>query len=232
MRGIIDLINWLASNQTVVHAFQIVAGAVLVFGGLISCVGAIGVMIVAAWRIVFGGVRKGSYYSYALALIAGPGLALFWVGHTQATSELTQAIFFGWGYLPTILALIAIDDVEKTGRDLSRHYLTGYSGLSLLVGLSVVLKSARAHDGNLHILLFLIAAFAVLGLAIARLDTRHKQGTAQPTDKPASAPAAAAAPLPDREPQPPASPPAAPPRPAYQPAAASLAGDFDIPPQE
>lgn len=227
MRGIIELLNWLAANQTVV----VVVGGVLFVGGLLSCVGAIGVMIVAAWRVVFGGVRKGSYYSYALALIAGPGFALFWVGHMRASSDLERVIFFGWGYLPTILALLATADVEKTGRDLSRHYLTGYSALALLVPLSVIVKSARAADGNLLVLLCAVAAFGVLGIAIACLDGRHNQATAQP--RPVPAPAhPTATPLPDSEPQRTASPPAAMPCPAYQPAAASLAGDFDIPPQE
>ena len=48
----------------------------------------------------------------------------------------------------------------------------------------------------------------------------------------ASKAAAAAMPRPDSEPQRLATPPSAAPRPAYQPAAASLSGDFDIPPQE
>lgn len=222
----------------VVHVFakadRAVVGKVLsyifVYGGLALCFLASLKIVHSIWQL-FTGIPYGQYYSTLLSLVSGPVSGMMLSNAAGASDELGMAVFFGWGYAPSILAIMCAEDLEETARPASAFYLRLYSGACIAFLLYILVRAVNSGGNGLISFMAITAASVLFGFYILKKDEQNKakvlafvrqhQARAAQAEMAASAPER---PVDGASGLGPATKP-------YRPAPASLADDFDVPPQ-
>lgn len=222
----------------VVHVFakadRAVVGKVLsyvfIYGGLALCFLASLKILHSVWQI-FTGIPYGRYYSTLLSLVSGPVSGMMLSNAAGASDELGMAVFFGWGYAPSILAIICAEDLEETSRPASAFYLLLYSGACISFLLYLLIRGVNAGGDGLIVFIFMTAASVLFGFYLLKKDEQNKAKVLAfvRQHQARAAQAETSAPAPERTVDGasglgPATKP-------YRPAPASLADDFDVPPQ-